>query len=224
MELSLLKSLTLKILLVVSIIGLGFVFVARAYTNLTANTQSTSFSSISWTNASGSNTTSTNLAFTTATGTTLNVNTSVIGVLNAGTVTTTALGIPAGGIIRTTIDGGLTIGESTRQAGIIWSQLLDSDEANIGALNLSSVVYPGGTTGGQTPDTQAFRVNFAAGMASMQVTTTVAFADSIPTCTVNTNDATMGYVIAIPAAGYVTLIAKPAVPTGETAVSCVLNY
>lgn len=79
-----------------------------------------------------------------------------------------------------------------------------------------------GTTGAQTIAKQSFSVNFAASGTSLVVTNSLAVTTSIVVCTVNTVDATMKTVVAVPTSGAITLTSNAAA-TGETRVSCLLN-
>lgn len=82
---------------------------------------------------------------------------------------------------------------------------------------VSGTITPAGTTGAQTINKATGSVNFAAAAATLIVTNSIVSSSSIIIATVLTNDATMFYARAIPAAGSFTLIAN-AVPTAETRV------
>lgn len=88
--------------------------------------------------------------------------------------------------------------------------------------NLAKTVTPAGTTGAQTINKQAGSVNFAAGAATLVVTNSLCTTSSLVIPVVNTSDADMTSVVAVPANGSFTLIAKPSPPAAETRVSFLL--
>lgn len=106
--------------------------------------------------------------------------------------------------------GGFSVGTTT-----------DAGAGNIlvsGQLKTSTTITATATTGAQTINKQAGRVNFAATDTSLVVTNSLVTADSVVICTVNTNDATLKTVLAVPTAGSFTIHANAAA-TAETAVS-----
>jgi hypothetical protein len=86
-------------------------------------------------------------------------------------------------------------------------------------LQLDKTFTAAGTAGAQTINKQTFSVNFAATATSLVVTNSLIATTTGLTCTVNTNDATMKTVAAVPASGSVTLFANAAA-TAETRVTC----
>lgn len=84
-------------------------------------------------------------------------------------------------------------------------------------VTVSGTNTPIGTTGAQTINKPGGAVNFAAAATSLVVTNSLVNAASIILAMVQTNDASMNYVRAIPSSGSFTLIPDSA-PTGTTRV------
>jgi hypothetical protein len=84
-------------------------------------------------------------------------------------------------------------------------------------LILDKTITAGGTTGAQTINKYAGSVNFAAAATSLVVTNSLVTANSLVVPFIQTNDATMTEVRAVPAAGSFTLHTTTA-PTAETRV------
>jgi hypothetical protein len=84
-------------------------------------------------------------------------------------------------------------------------------------LILDKTITAGGTTGAQTINKYAGSVNFAAAATSLVVTNSLLTANSLVVPFIQTNDATMTEVRAVPAAGSFTLHTTTA-PTAETRV------
>ena len=87
-----------------------------------------------------------------------------------------------------------------------------------GSINVTKTITPSGTTGAQTINKAAGKVNFAAGASSLVVTNSLVGTNSVILATVATNDATMKTVSAVPASGFFTLYSN-SMATTETAVS-----
>lgn len=90
----------------------------------------------------------------------------------------------------------------------------------IGNFLMNRTMTAAGTTGAQTINKPSFQVNFAAAAATLVVTNSNVNTTSGIICQVLTADATMFSVQAVRGAGTLTLTARPAVPTAETAVYC----
>lgn len=86
------------------------------------------------------------------------------------------------------------------------------------SLTLGKTITPNGTTGAQTINTATGTVRFAAAATSLVVTNSLVATTSIILATVNTNDATMKSVAAVPGSGSFTLFANtgPAAECGVT--------
>lgn len=120
-------------------------------------------------------------------------------------------------------DGGVML-KNTRADG--QGKLLfgtaNSDTAKVGVgysggLLIDLTNTTGGTTGAQTINKGAGSVNFAAGATSLVVTNSLVTTSSLVRVWIQTNDATMKSVVAVPASGSFTVYANAA-PTAETRV------
>ncbi len=85
-------------------------------------------------------------------------------------------------------------------------------------IAVAKTITLAGTTGAQTINKIAGRVNFAAGASSLTVTNTFASTNSVIICTVATNDATMKSVAVTQSSGQFIITANAAA-TAETAVN-----
>jgi hypothetical protein len=85
-------------------------------------------------------------------------------------------------------------------------------------LRILSTVVANGTDGAQTIDQPSGRVNFAPSATSLVVTDSLVTANSKILCTVNSHDATLTSVQAVPGTGTFTIYANAAA-TAETAVT-----
>ena len=117
--------------------------------------------------------------------------------------------------------GAILRGASSQTADIFQAQDNSGNELRSitasGKSQVDGTITAGGTTGAQTINKPAGRVNFAAGATSLVVTCDQVNTSCIVKAFVQTNDTTMKSVVGVPSSGSFTLY-PDAAPTAETAV------
>jgi trimeric autotransporter adhesin len=146
----------------------------------------------------------------------------------ACTLTVTAgtnVTLPTSGTLYGTAVGSITsaqladsLTDNTGSGAAVFGTSAFLNAPTITALNCDRTIVPAATTGAQTINRMAGRVNFAIAATSLVVTCSICTADSIVLATVATNDATLKTVQAVPTGGSFTLFAN-AGATAETAVA-----